>query len=183
MYAASMCYFNYYIHDISAQVVKIFFNSYQRAMMQHTLSLVSKRAAQLGNKEMASHNVDPNSNAIYLMDAVNLLEEANHNEQIFAKSASKSVFGEFLRLLKRASSSEFCAVSDSYNASQTIPCEKYYGGPKNQGLYAALSYYAEFFTSYGNLIQNSDLSDPNVRNTLANDPRATAISILICRIT
>jgi len=174
-----MCYFNYYIHDISAQIVKIYFNSYQRAMMQHTLSLVSRRAVLIGNKEMASHNPDPNSNAIYLMDAVNLLQEANYKEQLFVKSASKSVFGEFLRLLERASSSEFCAVSDSYNSSQTIPCEKYYGGPKNQGLYAAFSFYAEYYTGYGNLIQNSNLSDPTVINSLLNDPRAAVMSIFL----
>jgi len=177
MYAASMCYFNYYIHDVSAQIVKIYFNSYQRIMMQHSLSLIAKQAILTKNKELVGNNPDPNSYAIYLMDGVNILHESNYKEREFAKTASKAVFGNFLKLLERASSSEFCAVSDSYNSSQTIPCEKYYAGPKNQGIYAAYSYYTEFMTSYGNLIQNSDLNNPVVQNILLNDPTNTLMSI------
>jgi len=37
---------------------------------------------------------------------------------------------------------------------QKIACEKYYKGPKNQGLSAALSYLLDFYTLYWNKLEN-----------------------------
>jgi len=177
LYAGSMCYLNYYIHNISAQIVTIYFTLYQKAMMVHTLGLVPRRAILTENKEILQNNPDPDSNVVYLMDAVNVIYESTKEEQEFRKTASGSVFGEYLDLVERANTPDFCIVSDSYNNSQTTPCEKYYTGPKNQGLTMGLSYYVDFYINFANQILLSNLSDPDVKNKFLNEPKLTEMSI------
>ncbi len=57
---------------------------------------------------------------MYMMDMVERLAEIERKSDNFAKTASKYIYGDFLSLQERAETSEFCAVSDSYNYSQTL---------------------------------------------------------------
>lgn len=55
-----------------------------------------------------------------MMDAIDLLSVIEQKCSNFAKNAARSIYGNFLDLQERAESSEFCALSDSYNYSQTL---------------------------------------------------------------
>jgi len=175
-YAGSMSYFNYYIHEINRQIVKLYFTTYTRYAMIISLSLCLREAIVKGKKELALRNPNPENNIVYLMDAINFIQDANHEEIEFTKTASKSVFGRYIQFIEDAEK-YFCSASDSYNASQTMPCEKYYVGPKTQGFYASCAYYTDYFTQYSNILQNVDLSNLEVRSKLATDPQTTTISI------
>jgi len=174
-----MCYFNYYIHGINEQTVSIYFTLYKRYIMLQTLSLNLRESILSENKARALTNPNPENNEIYLLDGVNAILEATAKEQEFKKKAPYQVFGNYLDLLDRAESDEFCAVSDSYNASQTIPCSQYYKGPLDQGLTTAFSIYCEYFTRYSNIVQNSNLKDPYTKTQLLNSPSTTSMSIFL----
>jgi len=176
-YAGSMCYFNYYVHKINAEIVTLYYKQYKRYVMMLSLSLTLQESIKTGNKQLAGNNPNPNDHEYYLMDAVNEIIEATAKEQEFAKRAQRSIYKNYLDLLKKADSDDFCNVSDSYNASQTIPCSKYYEGPLKQGLIAAFSFYTEYFTRYSYIVQNANLSDPNIKNQLIADPKTTSMGI------
>lgn len=175
-----MSYFNYYIHTINEQIVRIYFTTYNRYTLTVELSLCLHEALLTGRKELALTNPNPSNNQVYLMDAVNFLSEANKQEIQFIKVASKRVFGDYIDIIERTDKN-FCEVSDSYNASQTIPCDKYYAGPKNQGIYSASAYAIEYFTQYSNKIQNTDLTNLTIRMQMLTDPQTAIIGIFYAK--
>jgi len=179
IYDGSMCYFNYYVHQINEEVVTIYYSQYKRYVMLLSLSLILQESIKTGNKQLACNNPNPNNHEYYLMDAVNAIIDATAKEQEFIKTAQKSVYKNYLDLFKKADSDDFCNVSDSYNAFQTIPCSKYYEGPLDQGLTAAFSFYTEYFTKYSYIVQNANLSDPNIQFLLQRDPQTTFMGIFI----
>jgi len=175
-YASTIAYFNYYIHDINNQIVSLYFSTYSRYVMLLSISLCMRESILKGQKELALTNPNPENNIVYLMDAINFIQDANQKEIEFSKIASKFVFGNYLKILNDAEN-DFCSTSDSYNASQTLPCIKLYVGPKDQGMYAAFAFYTDYFIQFSNLVQNSDLSNPQIRTKLLNDPITTTVGI------
>jgi len=176
-YAGIMCYLNYYLHDINKKAVEQFFIHYKRNILCTAVGSIYKDALIKENKELIFPNPHPEDGIIHLMDAINYITFASERIRNFRRYASRSVFNRYLSLLERAETDQFCDVGDAYNVSQTLPCSKYYGGPKGQGLSAAVSMFSEYFTSLALMIEGMDLKNETTKNMLANDPRTTVISI------
>ena len=61
-----------------------------------------------------------NDGKMLMMDIVIRLLEIERECNNFQKHGAQSIYGNTLDLMRRSDTSEFCAISDSYNYSQTL---------------------------------------------------------------
>ncbi|MDR3547557.1 MAG: hypothetical protein P4M11_04665 [Candidatus Pacebacteria bacterium] len=195
-YGGISIYFNHYVHSVNSEAVSMFFVYHNRAIYAASAALFLKEAITTGNKVLVSKNsgTEPpaqllgNDGKMYLMDVIDNLHTIEKEVSDFSKRASESIYGNFLALQRRAESSEFCAVSDSYNYSQTlrtnriftvlVACSDLYTGPGQQGVSAGMSYLIDFYTQYAVKVTNADYTNATVAATMKNDQNPTLFSMV-----
>ena len=129
-YGGFAAYFNYYIHSVNREAVSMFFIIHNRAIYAASSALFLKEAIANGNKTLVStnssnvilHNVTliENNGEMFLMDVIRELLTIEKRCNEFQKFGSHAIYGNYLALAARSDTMEFCAISDSYNYSQTL---------------------------------------------------------------
>ncbi|MDR3547260.1 MAG: PAS domain S-box protein [Candidatus Pacebacteria bacterium] len=181
-YAAVTFYINYYVHDVNKEAVDIFLALNKRNIFTTLLAIFVKEAQTYGDMTLISANTK-NDGKMYMMDVINYMSELERKLRNFQKFASTHIYGRYLSLLDRADSSDFCAVSDSYNYSQTTPCSAYYQGPKDQGLSVAIAYIIDYYSQYANKLLNTNFSDPVAAAAIKSDTGPSVFSPYVASYT
>ncbi len=128
IYGGSSAYFSYYVHTVNREAASMFFTLNNRAIYAASAALFLKEAIGTGNKVLMSRNTSnfacclqvDGDGKMYLLDVMDQLLTIESACSNFQKHGSRWVYGGYLPLADRADGSEFCAISDSYNYSQTL---------------------------------------------------------------
>eukprot|EP01022_Parablepharisma_sp_SALTPOND_P023593 TRINITY_DN5026_c1_g1_i1.p1 TRINITY_DN5026_c1_g1~~TRINITY_DN5026_c1_g1_i1.p1 ORF type:complete len:1576 (+),score=83.95 TRINITY_DN5026_c1_g1_i1:679-4728(+) len=171
-YGIFSLYINYYIHSMNATIADFFYQLSKRNSYGVALTGIMKEAVQSKRKFLLLNNPDPSS-GMYAQDYLDEMRRVEERINEYTRTTGHSIFGNYFDLMEKLNSPQLCDYIDGYQIGQTSTCRKAYGGPKDQGLAAGMSFYLSYHQMYITKILSVDFNNQTAFEKLATDAGLT----------